>query len=341
MITTTHEVSPVRVANEFVQSRYVYTSNEIDLMCHVLAKVQHVKQTNSQFSQVTINLEHICQFMGDSNSNYSYIRAALRGLLSKPLEIYDKEARSYNLGNVISFGRIDMRRGIVVMNIDPFMMPYLVELKKEFTVFQLSSILKLKSKHSKRIYLMCSQFKNLELIIELDELKKRLGLEGNYPRFSDFNERVLQTAIAEINELSDLDVQLINKPHKGVTVFDVVISVTQKKRIHELSHEREQERIMLKIGLSEWQVVNIMQSLKREQIQVILVNAWNMFTGPNKGRVQNKAAYLVRVFENEGVPLKKPLPQQLRMDAVYLAESLQHEFSTTRQRVTASDQKRS
>ncbi|RZK33267.1 MAG: RepB family plasmid replication initiator protein, partial [Hymenobacter sp.] len=91
--------------------------------------------------------------------------------------------------------------------------PYLFDLKDNFTSFQLYAALRLGSKYAKRIYALCSQWKDRgqTQTFSIDEFKKMLALlddKGNeqFERLSDFKRFVLDASVKQINQHTDLQI---------------------------------------------------------------------------------------------------------------------------------------
>jgi plasmid replication initiation protein len=102
-------------------------------------------------------------------------------------------------------------QGLIEIGIEPKLRPYLFELRQNFTTYQLELALILKSKFSKRMYEMLSQFKNTGIFrISVLDLKERLSLynpktkEEQYEKWSAFDKYVLKIAHKEINKHTDI-----------------------------------------------------------------------------------------------------------------------------------------
>ena len=94
-------------------------------------------------------------------------------------------------------------------------MPHLFGLKNNFTSFQVHAALDLSSKHAKRSYQICSQWKDVGQTrkVAILDLKKTLGLaddKGNeeYNILAMFEKKVLDVAVRQINEKTDLRVSI-------------------------------------------------------------------------------------------------------------------------------------
>ena len=93
------------------------------------------------------------------------------------------------------------------VRLDADMKPYLLQLKNNFTSYELIYTLHFKSKYSIRLYELMKSIHYHELetytrSFTVEELKKLLDAE-RYTRYKDFKKRALEPAVNEINEFSD------------------------------------------------------------------------------------------------------------------------------------------
>lgn len=102
-----------------------------------------------------------------------------------------------------------------------------------FTQYLLSNTVKFKSVYSVRLYELIVQWKNAEPrkmpVFEVDKLRGQLGIDtSQYQVMADFKKRVLDKAIAEINEHSDLIVSY-EQVKKGRVIIGFRFKITVKQ----------------------------------------------------------------------------------------------------------------
>lgn len=86
-------------------------------------------------------------------------------------------------------------------------MPYLTQLKGQFTRIVVKNVSSLSSAYSIRIYELLMQFRKTgDRMIALDDFRSMLGIDDKYQQFKDLNKQLLKPAIKELNEKSDLSV---------------------------------------------------------------------------------------------------------------------------------------
>ena len=112
----------------------------------------------------------------------------------------------------------------------------LVEKGGNYTQYELWNILSLKSRYSIRLYeLFRSYAYQNKKEFEIDRLRGLLCVE-NYELYHDFKRRILDKAIAEINQYTDLKVKFkpVNKG-KSHKVTSVIFYITKKEPYEKIS----------------------------------------------------------------------------------------------------------
>jgi hypothetical protein len=107
--------------------------------------------------------------------------------------------------------------------------PYISQLKEQFTKLNLHDVFGFSSFYSFRFYLMMMQFRETGYLkISIDDLRKSLNLENKYKATKDFKVRVVDTAIDEINEKSPYTVNY-EFIQKGRTYTHLELKFKEKK----------------------------------------------------------------------------------------------------------------
>jgi plasmid replication initiation protein len=194
------------------------------------------------------------------------------------------------------------------------MLPYLTQLKQQFTMFELSTVLALKSKYAKRLYMFASQFRATKMFtISMEELRKRLRLEDKYQTFADFNKRVIVPALNEINLLSELNMELTSKDRGTYAIEALRFHVAQKQTTEEVTGNEKQIRFMIAVGLSNWQVENVLMQRTPDELAPILRRMYLRKVDKHAKHIANPGAWAVKCLQNEGIDLNSPMPKQLRI----------------------------
>lgn len=143
--------------------------------------------------------------------NPAYLHKATADMGSRVFEVLTE--KSYE--QLWMFQRVKylLGQGIIEIKLTEDIIPYLFDLKDNFTSYELASALRLTSKYAKRIYQNCSQWKDLGETrkYDLQEFKKMLGLldeKGNekIKQIGQLREKVLDVAVRQINEHTELHI---------------------------------------------------------------------------------------------------------------------------------------
>lgn len=97
--------------------------------------------------------------------------------------------------------------GSVSLAFAPHVQPLLCDLKEKFTHYALEQIADLTSVHAVRLYEMLMSWRSTGKtpVISVAELRRRLGIEDHeYARMTDFKRWVLNFAIEQVNEHTDI-----------------------------------------------------------------------------------------------------------------------------------------
>ncbi|ELV07172.1 Replication protein [Wohlfahrtiimonas chitiniclastica SH04] len=99
----------------------------------------------------------------------------------------------------------------------------LIEEKLCYTKYFLEDVARMTSPYAIRLYELIIAWRSTHKtpIFELQEFRNRLGVEAHeYPKMSDFKRRVLDLAIAQINELSNIQIKMVqHKKGRSITGF--------------------------------------------------------------------------------------------------------------------------
>ena len=130
--------------------------------------------------------------------------------------------------------------------LDEDMKPYLLQLKKNFTSYELIFTLRFRCKYSTRLFELVSSihYRTLEeysRIYTIDELRRMMGAE-NYKTWQAFKERALNPAVKEINQYSNKNVAYnIIKQVRSVVGVELIVSSKDTMEAIRIRGEIEKE----------------------------------------------------------------------------------------------------
>jgi plasmid replication initiation protein len=196
----------IRQHNALTNARYEYTELQLDLFFFIISKLR-------KGDKETLYQLDIMELSGLTGKRYNgaYLHKATADMGSRMLEVED--ASEYRQIWMFQQIRYLKGQGIIEFDLTRHVLPYLFELKNNFTSYELAAALRLTSKYAKRIYQYCSQWKDLGETkkYDLQDFKKMLGLldeKGNekMKQIKELRERVLDIAVKQINEHTELHI---------------------------------------------------------------------------------------------------------------------------------------
>ncbi|MGM9763530.1 MAG: replication initiation protein [Candidatus Cryptobacteroides sp.] len=191
-----------------IKSNWLVRKAEYDLTEQaqkiLLFFISKIKPDDDDFVEYCVDLHDICDLLEitfDTN-NYSKIEDSIL-MLTEPFIVEDNKTVFFF--QWIFGGEIDKSTYNFSFHFDPRLKPHLLHLKENFTQFQLSDILKMKSKYSIRLYEYLKSYASVgNVTVSIIELKKILNTENEYVVYKDFRVNVIDKSIAEINRFTPL-----------------------------------------------------------------------------------------------------------------------------------------
>lgn len=166
----------------------------------------------------------------DRDHVYKNVKTAVLNLSKiwvevEPLEGYDKtevpilNRRSYADG-----------QGLFSIEFHEDVMPYLVEIKNNYTSMLLDTFGSLKSEYSLKMYEFLSRWAFKGVVkISVADLKILLNVGDLYPRFNSLNQRTITPAINEINAKTNLSVSM-KTLRTGRMITDLEFTIFDKSK---------------------------------------------------------------------------------------------------------------
>jgi len=189
--------------NSLIEASYKLTLNEQRLVLLCIARLDARKPLpkNNLF---TITAKEFSKTFGiEEKHAYEALNEAANILYERDIRTYDGKYRERF--RWICGIKYHDNEGKVTLSFSTWITPYLTMLHERFASYKLKQIAGLKSIYSIRLLEFLTQFKATgKLLIELDRFKDRLDLKNEYKRFFDLKKRVIEPAVKELKEKSNL-----------------------------------------------------------------------------------------------------------------------------------------
>ena len=245
----------IRQHNTLTNARYEYTELQLDLLFFLISKLRKEHKTGVY----ELSIMDLSALTG-KEYHYGYLRKATESMGSRVFEVETDATFS----QLWMFQRITYLKGegVIEIKLTEDIIPYLFELKDNFTSYELASALRLTSKYAKRIYQLCSQWKDKGETkkYDLQDFKRMLGIldgKGNdkIARTSDFKTSVLDIAVKQINEHTELHIGYVLEK-KGKTFKSITFTVKSQALAETIPFDLVPAGAATPAGLAPHQVEN-------------------------------------------------------------------------------------
>jgi Initiator Replication protein len=217
----------VTKSNKLIEANYKLGVVEQKI---ILCLASNIHPTDSDFKTYTLPIKQFTNLLGlQGTPKYTELRKVTKELMQKVFEVrINKKVIQVAWLSYVAYNESE---GTIDIRFDPFLRPYLLELKREFTSYKLENVVKLKSSYAIRIYELLKQYEKIkERIFPLSELRNTLGVEEIYPAYGNFKQRVLIPAQKELKKKTDIsfEIEEIKKGRRVSKVKFVIHSVDKK-----------------------------------------------------------------------------------------------------------------
>ena len=186
---------------------------------------------------------YVNQFNVARQTAYQALKDACKDLFVRQFSYQEINKRG-NVENVLSRWVSEIRyiddEATVKLIFAPAIVPLITRLEEQFTKYELQQISNLSSAYAVRLYELLIAWRSTGQtpIIELAEFRQKIGvLDDEYTRMGNFKDRVLNLAIAQINEHTDINVQC-QQHKKGRNISGFSFTFKLKKVV--IAHTKEQ-----------------------------------------------------------------------------------------------------
>ena len=189
-------------------------------------------------------------FKVSDNDKHSRFKQAVENMQKQAFfKIKEKKEHGFEFENIVPIPYVKWTdyHDEVTVRFSPEIMPYLINLKQNFTQHALSDLAELNSKYSIILYRWLSmnynQYEHYSYkggrreeqveayrnpSISIRELREMTDTINDYKRFTHFETRVLKEPLEEINEHTSLNVTY-DKIKKGRSIDSIVFHITKKQ----------------------------------------------------------------------------------------------------------------
>jgi plasmid replication initiation protein len=220
-------IALVKKSNQLIEARYNFSVWEMRFFLSVIAQIH---RDDDDFKVYRVWFRDIVKTFGlnKNHNSYDLLRDGANKLMDKSFYVRYEDNGSqretrYHILRKIDYstqgkeeGRVESQEFIDI-TIEQEMKPFLLQLQRNFTTYDLRNIVKL-GVYPIRIYELLKQYETFgKRTLGYEELKTMLELE-HYSAFGTFYQRIITPAVEEINKNTDLYVYEVDKIKEGKKV---------------------------------------------------------------------------------------------------------------------------
>lgn len=213
--TKKNRMTLIKKSNDLIEARYMFDLWETRFFLAILSLIH---KDDKELHVYRIRFKDVIKtFDLKSNSSYDLLREAAKSIMDRKVAVaYEKDGATreilYHIIRKVDYLKEDKdlkvgeKHEYIDVVVEEEMKPFLLELQKNFTAYDLRNVVQL-GVYPIRIYELLKQYENIgKRTLKIDEIKKMFELTSQYPRFSNFYQKIIQPAVKEINEHTDLKI---------------------------------------------------------------------------------------------------------------------------------------
>ena len=194
--------------NALIEASYSLGTVEQRILLLAILVARESNTTIERDKELTIHASKYSEvFNVDKKAGYEALKSGVQGLLNANFGYRVKDKVVYsNWVDTIAY--ID-NKAVIEVIFTTKVVAFISELERRFTSYEISQVASIKNRYAIRLYESLIQYRNTgKLNISLKELRLRLGVaDDEYYQMSMFKKRVLDLAVSQINEHTDITVK--------------------------------------------------------------------------------------------------------------------------------------
>jgi plasmid replication initiation protein len=221
-------------SNRLIEASYRLTLVEQRI---ILLAITDARRTETGLSEANLleirAADYAEMFNVPENHAYEQLKEAGQTLFLRYVVLYDINPKTGKEDKItvrwISSVRYADGTGIIYLRFAHDMVPYITRLQTEFTSYRLEKVANMSSAYAIRLYELLIQWGSVgKREIELAWIKKTLLVGNHYTSIKDFKKWVIDVAMYQINEFSDMTVSYTQRK-TGRVVTHLIFSFKPKE----------------------------------------------------------------------------------------------------------------
>lgn len=245
---------PYAIHNDLIQkSIFSMSLQQLRILLYMISKIKPKDDISTLYDISIKEYCEVCNIDYTQGWHYANVKKSLDEIDKIRIWIVDTDKNGKTKRTRIQwFHRLIINDGSgnIEYSFNEDMRQYLFSLEGRYLLAHLEYILPMGSKYSIRLYNLLKSVEHMRIVqeegyhISLADFKLRLDAE-NYDRFPDLRRRVIERALKDINDFTDIYVSVITEKINSKSVNQLTFDITEPLAI---DAERRRERRMLALG---------------------------------------------------------------------------------------------
>lgn len=260
-------------------------------------------------SSFTITINSLCKQIDFNSNGTKKIKDALRGLMSTVVEwgVLDDSIDLNSTDWIAStmLASVKIKDGVCSYQYSDNLRE-LFSYPKIYGVINLKTQAQLKSSYGLALYENCSRYKDIKSTpwLSVQDVRKILGALGDtYNHWGSFKKRVLDIALREVNEKTELKVEVTSRK-EGRKISYLKFKIAKKIiEIEKLDGDDERASRYIEILITDFGVSRkkACSLLKKQELDYIeeKINYVKNQSCYKEGKIKNLAGYIVKAIEED------------------------------------------
>ena len=208
--------------------RYGLTTQQQRILVYLISKVG---KNDQDFKRVRFKISEYCDVcnLQKNGTEFDRIKESLKGLRDKSYWITNEQ------GDQILFAWVDTliirKNKSVEVILSEALAPYLLNLSRSFTAYELCNALCLRRRYSLRLYELLKSYSWLgRWEVNINEFRETMYLQDRYPLYKELKRCVIDESLEEIEKYTDLKVSYTTT-RKGRSIDTICFHIEQKKNV--------------------------------------------------------------------------------------------------------------
>ena len=234
----------IKQSNRLIEARYKLTLNEQKMIIAICSQLDKNAENFSLVRMKVADMASFCEFTG--KDRYTIVKNVIMKLLDRKLMIHYDNGGWYGT-HWLQSARYIPEESIIEYRIDDTLKPELLQLKSAYLSTALSPLMTMNRDYSIRLYMFIKKMLKIHTFsYELNEIREMFCLGKTYEKISNLKNKVIEPAIIEINEKSDISVKH-EYIKEGRSYTKIRFTVTLKKEPSK-EEQLETETGQLRLG---------------------------------------------------------------------------------------------